>query len=646
MGQKVSLPDAPPPNPGAGGEAPKSPTGGQLYKFEGEAYALFHPNVTPELFDDGDDEAPQWILDVRVSFSVRGAHRPNVPPFRVSSRAISRRRAPSAPRATRTATGASRDRRIFVPLSFIVGTPRFFSARAATDRPLTPRPDPYNRPQIGETSFAVSERCRMVSNNVARRVDFLAPSVGVFAIRFHTPAGFAKFLGEYKDALFENTHGCRASDENRQKVFGVSFAAWANGEDHPEAVWDVTDEAPPNEAKTATRAISSSTKGPSPNDDDDDANAYGTPIRTPSGEDALDMKMGALENSFLVRGNAVDVFRNRAGGALENAGVRVQLRDGEGERVTPTKGFLADAERSMFLLSPDGGRREKLYQMDLERESVIAEWGCRKDGVDVPMSDIVADTKSSQMETGRHTFLGLDDNRLVRWDARVAGGLAQTLASPTLGYRDGHDFARGTKFRCMATTGDGCIAVGSEDGKIRLYGDSSMRQAKTSFPGLGSPITHIDVTYDGKWILATTSTCLVLLHTVLKDPKTDELTNGFKTKAGERLAAPRLLKLKPEDAARAKGAPLTRGKFTWVTEQGKQERWIVASCQNYSILFNFRRVKTATAPDARLMEFTDYNVVGKDSAIAESTFVHEKFTGDDTHLVIATTKGDVFCAGG
>ena len=107
-----------------------------------------------------------------------------------------------------------------------------------------------------------------------------------------------------------------------------------------------------------------------------------------------------------------------------------------------------------------------------------------------------------------------------------------------------------------------------------------------------------------------------------------------------------MLKLKPEDAARARGAPLTRGKFTWVTEQGKQERWIVASCQNYSILFNFRRVKTATAPDARLMEFTDYNVVGKDNAIAESTFVHEKFTGDDTHLVIATTKGDVFCAGG
>ena len=128
-----------------------------------------------------------------------------------------------------------------------------------------------------------------------------------------------------------------------------------------------------------------------------------------------------------------------------------------------------------------------------------------------------------------------------------------------------------------------------------------MRQAKTSFPGLGAPITAIDVTHDGKWILATTDTCLVLLHTCVRDAKSGDLTTGFKTRAGERIPAPRLLKLKPEDAAKAKGAPLVKGKFTWVTEQGKQERWIVASCGTYSILFNFRRVKAATAPERRLL---------------------------------------------
>ena len=162
-----------------------------------------------------------------------------------------------------------------------------------------------------------------------------------------------------------------------------------------------------------------------------------------------------------------------------------------------------------------------------------------------------------------------------------------------------------------------------DDGKIRLYSDTSMRQAKTSFPGLGSPITAIDVTHDGKWILATTDTCLVLLHTCVRDAKTQELTNGFRTRAGSASRAEITQAQTRRRYSRARRAPLTRGKFTWVTEQGKQERWIVASCQNYSILFNFRRVKAATAPDERLMEYTEYSVVDKDSQIAESTFVHE-----------------------
>ena len=505
--------------------------------------------------------------------------------------------------------------------------------------PLSPNP---LLSQIGEVSFPISEQCRMVSNNVSKRVDFLAPGSGVFAVRFHTQAGFASFMDQYKTALFENTHRCRDSDESREKVFGVGFTAWASGEDHPEAVWDASDEPPPS-TPASRDADGMDVERAVEREKDADADE--------ESDSALDMRMGALENSFLIRGNAIDVFRNRAGGALTDANVRVRLTDptgtpGSASKITPTKALLADAESSMFLLSPDEGRREKLYQMDLEREQVVRSWGCVKDGVEIPMTDMCADSKSAQTEAGRSTFLGLDDNRLVRWDARLAGGIAQEMASPTLGYKDGHDFARGTKFRCMATTGDGCVAVGSSDGKIRLYNDKSLRQAKTSFPGLGAPITSIDVTYDGKWILATTDTCLVLLHTCVRDEKTSELTTGFRTRAGDKIAAPRLLKLKPEDAARAKGAPLRGGKFTWVTEQGKQERWIVASCQNYSILFNFRRVKAATAPDERLMEFTDYNVVGKDGEIAASTFVHDKFTGNDTHLVIAMTDGDVYCAGG
>ena len=51
---------------------------------------------------------------------------------------------------------------------------------------------------------------------------------------------------------------------------------------------------------------------------------------------------------------------------------------------------------------------------------------------------------------------------------------------------------------------------------------------------------------------------------------------------------PGCCRLKPEDLAQVGSAPLQKGKFTWVTESGREERWIVASCGNYTLLWNFR----------------------------------------------------------
>jgi len=57
---------------------------------------------------------------------------------------------------------------------------------------------------------------------------------------------------------------------------------------------------------------------------------------------------------------------------------------------------------------------------------------------------------------------------------------------------------------------------------------------------------------------------------------------------GQSAPAPRLLRLKPEDQAKVARAKLGKGKFTWITEAGRQERWIVASCGSYTVLWNFR----------------------------------------------------------
>ena len=64
--------------------------------------------------------------------------------------------------------------------------------------------------------------------------------------------------------------------------------------------------------------------------------------------------------------------------------------------------------------------------------------------------------------------------------------------------------------------GDGYIVVGSNDGQIRLYSDKSLSRANTAIPGLGAPITAVDVTYDGKWVLATTNNYLMVVKTTYK----------------------------------------------------------------------------------------------------------------------------------
>ena len=379
-----------------------------------------------------------------------------------------------------------------------------------------------------------------------------------------------------------------------------------------------------------------------------------------------ELQVGALQNSFLLRGSTVDVFRNAQDGLqlAEGAesdeeepglgGLRLRLRDAKGSAFTPQRALLARGETNLLLLTPDAGRAtgersHSVFQFDIEREAVVSAWKCSKDDVPIPMRDIVGDTKGAQLEQGS-TFMGLDDNRLCRWDMRAAeGSVASAMASPTLGYSAGHDFARGTGFTCMATTGSGDVVVGGSDGKLRLYSEGVLRQAKTSFPGIGAPITHVDVTFDGKFVLATTDSYLMVVSTAFRDPKSNQLKTGFKGKMGGAIAAPRLLKLLPQDVARTKGAPFSKARFTWVTAGDSSERWISAACGAFSVVWNFRHVKQATAPGAGSTTCMDYSLIGGGGAqVRDAAQMHDNWSsaapvggGRSAHVVVATQGGGV-----
>lgn len=481
-------------------------------------------------------------------------------------------------------------------------------------------------------------------NNEQLRVDFV--SKGVWAIRFKELSELEEFQTRYSNFLFENTHGYVATEANKVKVLGKDFVDWAEGKDGDEVMWDAEDDSFETGGDKTPKK---------------EADVRETYRGTPRGKGVQSIAMGALNNSYLIHGSGIDIFRNRDQG-LEATDLSVlfsnslSLRGGGGGStsatpfLTPKKGLLMKGEATMMLMSPSNegaAHAHGLHQLDIDTGKVVANWQFQKDGTPITMRDITGESKSAQLDSSRSTFLGLDDNRLCRWDMRDRQGLVQDLAfsaeSPVLNWSEGHQFAQRTNFQCFATAGSGAIAVGSKDGKVRLYGTTSMRQAKTAFPGLGSPITHIDVTYDGKWIVATTNRFIMVLSTVFKD-KDGRQKTGFEGRMGSNIAAPRILKLNPVDAYEAgEKATFQQAQFSWVTEEDRQERHIVTTVGQFSVVWNFRQVKQTDHQcykDGRgLKTCFCYKIVPKENAIVESRFMHDDFMGMQSPtapLVVAT----------
>lgn len=384
-----------------------------------------------------------------------------------------------------------------------------------------------------------------------RRVDLVAN--GVWAIKFFSMEDYKGFLGKYEECLFENTYGVELNDANKVKVYGKDFIVWANPDKADDSIWEDAEESflksPLRESQDLMEEFEEAGNGNS----------------------IQSLALGALDNSFLVGDLGIQVVKNYNHG-ISGKGVCVNFDSGMSTvaHSTPRKAILMKAETNMLLMSPvTSGKPHTrgIHQLDIETGRVVTEWKFGKDGTDITMRDVTNDSKGAQIDPSGSTFLGLDDNRLCWWDMRDRHGMVQNLAdanTPVLNWTQGHQFSRGTNFQCFATTGDGSIAVGSLDGKIRLYSSNSMRQAKTAFPGLGSPITHVDVTYDGKWILGTTDTYLVLICSLFTD-KDGKSKTGFAGRMGNRISAPRLLKLTPLDSHMAGSNNKFRdAQFSWV----------------------------------------------------------------------------------
>lgn len=248
---------------------------------------------------------------------------------------------------------------------------------------------------------------------------------------------------------------------------------------------------------------------PMDEDDEDEVEAETQLDDTPAAPDVGDGERNSAlavgyksDRAFVVRGDKIGVFKHTDDDRLEFATAINHIATPQGRAFAPKRVMLHDQDSAMVLMDPSN--RHALYRMDLEYGKVVEEWKVHED---VPVLNFLPSSKYAQMSAEK-TFVGTSRNGIFRIDPRLDG--AKLVDSQFKQYTSKNDFS------AAATDAQGRLAVASNKGDLRLF-DQIGKNAKTALPSLGDPIIGVDVSADGRWVIATCRTYLLLIDTLIND---------------------------------------------------------------------------------------------------------------------------------
>ncbi|KAF9216156.1 hypothetical protein BGZ59_010812 [Podila verticillata] len=308
----------------------------------------------------------------------------------------------------------------------------------------------------------------------------------------------------------------------------------------------------------------------------------------PSGGDGAknsQLAVGYKDRSFVVRGNKIGVFKHNDRDGLDFSTTIKNLSNNKGREVNPSKVLLHEQDTSMVMIDPRD--LDTAYKVDLEYGKIVEEWNMPgTSGV----LNLVGDSKYSHL-TDNKTMIGLSKDAMFRIDPRLSG--SKIVDSQMKQY------AKGNNFTAAATTTNGSLAVAGAKGDIKLLNDLG-KNAKTALPVLGDPILGLDVTGNGRWVIATCKNYILLIDVLNPENKRLGFDASFPAKAKP---APIKLHLKPEHVAAMK-QPVSFTPARFNTGVNEEEKTIVASTGPYVITWNFRRVKNGHY-DYQIKQYSD-----------------------------------------
>ncbi|WVR00053.1 hypothetical protein IAU59_007195 [Kwoniella sp. CBS 9459] len=333
----------------------------------------------------------------------------------------------------------------------------------------------------------------------------------------------------------------------------------------------------------------------------DDAEAFGR------GSKNQQLAVGYKNDmSFVARGDMIGVFAHQDDKLRFRTAID-RVKNLDGKSFSPGKMMLHNQDGDMLLLDPTN--KNSVYRMDLEYGKVVDEW---KVSDTVEVNNIIPDSKYAQMNP-QQTLIGHSHNGLFRIDPRVSGN--KLVESQFKQYATKNDFS------AAVTTESGKLAVASNKGDIRLF-DAIGKNAKTALPALGDPIIGVDVSADGRWLVATCKTYILLIDTLIGDGRYKGSLGFDRSFPADSKPIPRRLQLKPEHVAYMED-PVSFTPARFNTGVNEAEKTIVTSTGKYVITWNFRRLKQGRTDDYQIKQY--------DSRVVADNF---KF-GADKNIIVA-----------
>ncbi|KAL8740122.1 MAG: hypothetical protein Q9190_007140 [Brigantiaea leucoxantha] len=317
------------------------------------------------------------------------------------------------------------------------------------------------------------------------------------------------------------------------------------------------------------------------------------------------------DRSFVVRGSKIGVFKHTPNNNLEFSTNISKVETPKGKLFSPKKVMLHSEDTNMILQNEENPN--SLYRMDLEYGKVVDEWKVHDD---IGVKTFAPEKKFSQM-TGEQTFLGLSHNALYRVDPRLSGN--------KLVDGDLKQYTSKNAFSAAATTEKGYIAVASDKGDIRLFDKLGLR-AKTQLPALGDPIIGLDVSADGRWVLATCRTYILLIDALQKDGKNEGKLGFERAFAKDSKPKPHRLTLKPSHVAQFQyetKAPLSFTPARFNTGVEDKETSIITATGPFIVTWNMKKV-TGNKPDP-------YTIKRYEEEVKADNFKY----GSDKNVIVA-----------